>query len=122
MVLNVLNIWGEIILIVVSVVALITFCLIFLPFNTRRKITTPKMEEYPYSVDTPEKQNEKDMTEEETIRADEYIESFNGNVVSGRGIVPVMVIITLIGLLVWWVGYMVLNWSQYLVSVRTFWR
>lgn len=120
MVINVLNVWGEVIQIIISIVVLIIFCLIFVPFSSRFRVPSPKLKDVPQPGDEIEKQPED--VEEDKIRVDDYVESFNGNAVQGKGAVPIVVTIILIGLLVWWVIYLVTNWSQYLWSVRSFLR
>ena len=60
--------------------------------------------------------------EAERIHADGYIESFAGLVEEGAGKLPLIVTVFTIGLLLWWLVYLVLEWSQAYISVRTLWR
>jgi len=119
MALNVLNIWGEIFGIAGGALILIIFSVTFYPLVTRYRMPPRNMEEEQAAAEKPSKKGD---LEADKIRASDYVESFNGDITGGRGPVPLVVAIFVIGLIIWWGIYLVTNWSQYLWSVRSFWR
>lgn len=122
MAMNVLNIWGEIFGIAGGALILILFAVTFYPLATRYRIPPRRMEETAESEGGLEKQANKNEIEVDKIRAQDYVESFNGDITGGRGPLPLVVSVFVTGLIIWWAIYLVTNWSQYLWSVRSFWR
>lgn len=117
---NVLSVWGEIIGIAVGGVALLIFGVFFSAFG--RHWQTP-----PGSAGrrtTPGEQGVRDQTQEEqggeVVRADGYIDSFAGVIEEAGGGAPLLMKITLVVVPLWWLFYIILNWSQQLLSMRTF--
>ena len=55
----------------------------------------------------------------ETISADGYIDSFAGEIEEAGGALPPVVTASLIGIFLWWLIYMIINWSPYLVNIIT---
>lgn len=122
MALNVLNIWGEIFGIAGGALILIIFSVTFYPLVTRYRMPPKQIEETGQTESEGAKPHRRGELEVEKIRASDYVESFNGDITGGRGAIPLVVAIFVIGLIVWWAAYLVTNWSQYLWSVRSFWR
>ncbi len=122
MALNVLNIWGEIFGIAGGALILIIFSVTFYPLVTRYRMPPKQIEETGQTESESVKPARRGELEVEKIRASDYVESFNGDITGGRGAIPLVVAIFVIGLIVWWAAYLVTNWSQYLWSVRSFWR
>jgi hypothetical protein len=118
MAMNVLNVWGEILSIAGGALILIIFCVTIYPFVTRYRTPPRKTNEGSQSEESLEGQAGKG----EKIQAQDYIESFNGDINGGFGVIPLVVSVFSIGLLLWWGIYLVTNWSQFLWSVRSFWR
>jgi hypothetical protein len=50
-------------------------------------------------------------TEHEEIHADGYIDSFAGEIEEAGGGPPVVVRIALVGILLWWLFYLIMNWT-----------
>jgi hypothetical protein len=121
MAMNVLNVWGEIFGIVGGALILIVFCVTFYPLVTRYRVPPPRLDDEGSTEGNPDNQT-RGVLPEGKIRPQDYIDSINGEVNSGRGVIPLVVSIFSIGLLLWWLIYLVTNWSQYLWSVRSFWR
>ncbi len=122
MVLNVLNVWGEIISIVGGLLVLLIFGLTFSPLVYRPKVPSGAAVE---KTEPGEKEEHEAKGQEkggEHVRADGYIDSFAGLVEEAGGSLPLIVSVFSIGLLIWWAAYMLLEWSQALLSVRTLWR
>jgi hypothetical protein len=119
---NISNIWGEIISIVASGVILLIFCVFFTSFTSDRQ-TTPgssgrrKTQQEQAGYD----KGEDDKGSEE-VQADGYIDSFAGEIEESGGGPPMLVKIALIGIPLWWLLYLLLNWSQAFISMRTFGR
>lgn len=117
---NVLNITGELIGIVVGAVVLWLFAITFSPIVRRPTILpgqagprTTRGADVAHDIEGQEKGGE-------VVRADGYIDSFAGVVEESGGGLPLIVTITAIAIPLWWLLYIVINWSQYLLSVRTF--
>ncbi len=122
MTLNVLNIWGEIIGIGFGAVVLLIFGLSFSPLVYRPRVPSGAAVERTQPGEKEEHEAQGQDTGGEHVRADGYIDSFAGLVEEAGGSLPLIVTIFSIGLLAWWGIYLVTNWSQYLFSVRSFWR
>ncbi len=122
MVLNVLNVWGELISIGAGLLILLIFGLTFSPLVYRPKVPSGAAAE---KTEPGEKEEHEAKGQEkggEHVRADGYIDSFAGLVEEAGGSLPLIVSVFSIGLLIWWAVYMLLEWSQALFSVRTLWR
>ncbi len=122
MTLNVLNVWGEIIGIAGGAIILLIFGLTFSPLVYRPKVPSGAAAE---RAEPGEKEAHQERGQEsggEHVRADGYIDSFAGLIEEAGGSLPLIVSTFSIGLLIWWAIYLVVNWSQYLFSVRSFWR
>lgn len=122
MTMNVLNVWGEIIGIGVGAIILLIFGLTFSPLVYRPKVPSGGAMERTSPSEKEEHQAREDQTGGEHVRADGYIDSFAGLVEEAGGSLPLIVSVFSIGLFIWWGIYLVTNWSQYLFSVRSFWR
>ena len=101
---------------------MIIFAVTFYPIVTRYRIPLRRMDETSESEGGLEKQMNKNELEVDKVRTQDYVDSFNGDVTGGRGALPLVVSVFSIGLILWWAIYLVTNWSQYLWSVRSFWR
>jgi hypothetical protein len=51
-------------------------------------------------------------TEHEEIHPDGYIDSFAGEIEEAGGGLPLVVRIALPGILLWWLVYLIVNWTQ----------
>jgi hypothetical protein len=122
MTLNVINVWGEIIGIGFGALVLLIFGLTFSPLVYRPKVPSGSAAERTEPGEKEEHQAHGQESGGEHVRADGYIDSFAGLVEEAGGSLPLIVSVFSIGLLVWWGLYLVINWSQYLFSVRSFWR
>ncbi len=120
MALNVLNIPHTIVSAVSAIIILLVFGITFSPLITHWKIPLPRQESMEKPMGQPVEQKKGAEREGRKVRATDYVEGFNGLVYGGQGPIPLLVAIFAIGLLVWWAAYLVLEWSQYLVSVRSF--
>ncbi len=122
MVINVLNIPGQLIGIFSAILVLLIFGITFSPLVYRPRVPSGGALE---TTETGEKEAHEEHGEEsggEHVRADGYIDSFAGLVEEAGGSLPLIVSVFSIGLLIWWAVYMLLEWSQALFSVRTLWR
>ncbi len=122
MTMNVINIWGEIIGIAGGAIILIIFGLTFSPLVYRPRVPSGGAVERARPGEKEAHQAREDRTGGEKVRADGYIDSFAGLVEEAGGSLPLIVTVFTIGLFLWWGVYLVTNWSQYLWSVRSFWR
>lgn len=116
---NVLNVYGEIIAAVVGALVLTVFAVAF-PILVRRPSVLPGSA-VPGSTRGEKEGFNKEEQESggEIVRADGYVDSFSGLVSESGGGLPPIVKVSLLALL-WWLAYLILNWSQWLLSVRTF--
>lgn len=98
---NTLNIGGEILGIVAGVVVLLIFALaIALPHRFRM---------------SPGRRGHRRPEDEgghEVIRPDGYIDSFAKEIEEGGGSLPPVVLVALPGIILWWLLYLILNWTQ----------
>ncbi len=122
MTMNVINIWGEIIGIAGGAIILLIFGLTFSPLVYRPRVPSGGAVERTQPGEKEAHQAREDRTGGEHVRADGYIDSFAGLVEEAGGSLPLIVTVFTIGLFLWWGVYLVTNWSQYLWSVRSFWR
>ncbi len=120
MALNVLNVPHAIVSVVSAIIILLAFGITYSPLITHWKVPVPRQSEPYKPMGQPAAQKKSAEARGEKVKADEYVESFNGEIYGGEGPVPLLVIIFGFGLLAWWAAYLVLEWSQYLFSVRSF--
>jgi hypothetical protein len=121
MALNVLNIPHAVVVVVSAIIILLAFGLAFSrPFVNAWKVPVPRQTEPRKPMGQPDAQKRTAEERGEKVKADEYVESFNGDVYGGQGPIPLLVLIFLIAFFIWWAAYLVLEWSQYLFSVRSF--
>lgn len=120
MALNVLNVWGEIIGVGAGILILLIFGVTFSPlvYKPRTPPGSAAHEMRPGEKEAHQAEGEEKGGE--VVRADGYIDSFAGIVEEAGGSLPLIVTVFTIGLFVWWFLYLIINWSQYLLSVRTF--
>src|SRR5512142_2349738 len=119
MALNVLNVGGEIIGIGIGALILLIFGLTFSPLVYRPKVPSGAAVE---RQQTGEKEAHEAQGQEsggEHVHADGYIDSFAGLVEEAGGSLPLIVTTFSIGLLIWWFVYLIANWSQAILSVRS---
>ncbi len=121
MTLNVLNVLGEGLGIGFAALVLLVFALTFSPLVYRPKIPSGAAIEHG-EIDKEAHEAHGQESGGEHVRADGYVDSFAGLIAEGGGSLPLIVSIFSIGLLIWWAVYLVLEWSQVFVSVRTLWR
>ncbi len=122
MTLNVLNVWGEIISIAAGGLILLIFGLTFSPLVYRPRVPSGAAVEKTSPGEKEEHETKGQEAGGEHVHADGFIDSFAGLVEEAGGSLPLIVSVFSIGLLIWWAVYMLLEWSQALLSVRTLWR
>ena len=120
MTVNVLNIFGEIIGIVVGGSILIVFAVFFSHYVVRPAVLPGQAGARATRGQDEEHQEEGEEKGGEVVRADGYIDSYGGVIEEAGGGLPLLVKITAVGILLWWIMYIIINWSQYLLSMRTF--
>ncbi|MCB2178286.1 hypothetical protein KQH61_00045 [bacterium] len=97
---NVLQIWPEILGVVGGSVVLFLFALALgLPHRPK---TLPGSRGHRPTDES---------GEDEEIRADGYIDSFAGEIEEAGGSMPPVVKLALPGILIWWLLYLILNWT-----------
>jgi hypothetical protein len=97
---NVLQLWPEILAVGVGALVLFLFALtVALPHRTK---TLPGSKGH-------REEGEEGVSEE--IRADGYIDSFNNIIEEAGGALPWIVRLAIPGILIWWVIYLILNWT-----------
>jgi hypothetical protein len=106
---NAMNVWGEILGIAVGAGSLLIFGIL-----TALMVRRPSIP--PGSKGRREKEAE---GTHETIAADGYIDSFAGVIEEGGGSLPPVVLVALITIPLWWLIYMILNWSPHLINIIT---
>jgi hypothetical protein len=99
MTLNVLQVPAEIVAIVVGALVLIFFAV---------ALAVPHR---PKTLPGSSGRREGEEGTYEEIRPDEYIESFNKKVESSSGSAPWYIWLALVGIVVWWVAYLIVNWT-----------
>lgn len=122
MAMNVMNVWGEIIGIGVGAIVLLIFAITFSPLVYRPRVPSGAAAERTEPGEKEEHLEEGEEAGGEHVRADGYVDSFAGLVSEGGGSLPLIVSIFTFGLFAWWAIYLVTNWSQFLFSVRSFFR
>ena len=97
---NVMNLSSEIVWIAVGASILFLFALaIAVPHRAK---TLPGSQGH---------RAKEEETEHEEIHPDGYIDSFAGEIEEAGGGLPVVVRIALLGILLWWLFYLILNWT-----------
>lgn len=97
---NVLQLWPEIIAVLAGVLVLILFAIV---------LAIPHRAQTP-----PGSQGHReggDETEHEEIRADGYIDSFSNEIEEAGGGLPPIVKLALPGIILWWLIYLLVNWT-----------
>jgi hypothetical protein len=98
---NVTELWPEILAIAGGAGVLLLFALaIALPHRPR---TLPGSQGH---------RKPGDEAEHEEIRPDSYIDSFAGEIEEAGGGLPWAVRLALVGVILWWLVYLILNWTQ----------
>lgn len=98
---NTLELWPEIFGIIGGVIVLILFAL-FIAIPHRAKTLPGSSGHRP---------KEEDEGHEE-IRPDGFIDSFAGVIEEAGGGLPLVVALSIPGVLLWWLIYLILNWSK----------
>ena len=97
---NVLQLWPQIRAIIFGGVVLFLFALMLgLPHRPK---TLPGSSGH---------RKDSEIGEDEEIRADGYIDSFAGEIEEAGGGMPPVVKLALPGILIWWLLYLILNWT-----------
>jgi hypothetical protein len=110
MIANVMNIWGELIGILVGGGILLVFgWLLALMSRTPQTPPGARGPRPPAGQDRPE-----------TIEPDGFVDSFAGVIEESGGGLPLLAIITVIGIPLWWFVYILINWSPQILSMITF--
>jgi len=122
MTLNVLNVWGEIIGVGFGAFILLVFGVTFSPLVYRPRVPSGSAAEQSKPGEKEAHEAHGEESGGEHVHADGFIDSFAGLVEEAGGSLPLIVSVFSIGLLIWWAVYLVINWSQSLYSVRSFWR
>ncbi|MHB9032208.1 MAG: hypothetical protein ACYC6L_04065 [Anaerolineae bacterium] len=101
MTLNVLDIPGEINGIVFGAIALLLFGILFA--LNRRVQTLPGS--------SLERKGKGSTTETETIKTDQFIDSFNSEVDAARAKLPWLILVAVPAVILWWLGYLIYYWA-----------
>lgn len=97
---NALELWPEILAVIAGVIILFLFALtVALPHRVKTKPGS--------SGHRPSDES----GEHEEIRTDGYIDSFAGEIEEAGGSMPPVVQLALPGVLVWWLLYLIFNWT-----------
>ncbi|WP_417808757.1 hypothetical protein [Thioclava sp.] len=97
---NIVEGWGEIVWVIASIVVLAAFALaLALPQSGRRK---PASHGHRLKADE---------TGHEEIGPDGYIDTFSNEIEEAGGSVPPVVKLAIPVVLLWWLGYILLNWT-----------
>ncbi len=107
---NVMNIWGELIGILVGAGSLLLFGWL-LSLMAPQLRTPPGLRGH-----RPSKQED----HVEKIEPDGYIDSFAGVIEEGGGGLPPLMTLAVIAIPLWWLLYILINWSPQILSVVTF--
>lgn len=105
MTVNVLSLWGEIIAVTIGAAILLLFAVALV---LGHRPTVP-----PGSSGPRPRENE---GEHETIRPDGYIDSFAKDIEEAGGSLTPIVKLSLVGILGWWLIYMIVNWQPHLYT------
>lgn len=124
MVANVLNVWGEIIGVIVGGVILGLFAITFSPLTRRPSVLPgsagPRASRQQQKGHEGESRGEGSGSAGEVVRADGYIDSFAGVIQESGGGMPLIVKISIVAIPLWWLLYIIINFAQYLLSIRSF--
>jgi hypothetical protein len=121
---NVLNVYGEIIGIGIGAIILWIFAITFAPFYRRRSMLpgasrSQKSRDH-HGEHEEEAKGKRAESAGEVVRADGFIDSFAGVIQEAGGGLPLIVKISIIAIPLWWLLYIIINFSQYLLSIRSF--
>jgi hypothetical protein len=97
---NVMNLNGEVVWVVAGAVVLFIFA-VAITWPHRPKVSPGSSGHRPLE----------DETGHETIRVDGYIDSFAKEIEEAGGDFPTVVKLALPGILLWWLLYLILNWT-----------
>jgi hypothetical protein len=98
---NVTELWAQILAVAGGAAVLLLFALaIALPHRPR---TLPGSQGH---------REPGDEAEHEEIRPDGYVDSFGGEIEEAGGGLPWVVRLALVGVILWWLAYLILNWTQ----------
>lgn len=117
---NVLNIWGEIISITASGLILLIFGVFFSSYSSHHKTPAASSGRRETRDNQVGHEVVEDDRHSEKVQADGFIDSFAGEIEESGGGPTTLVKIALIGIPLWWLLYLILNWSQTFISMRTF--
>lgn len=122
MVINVLNVTGQMIGIGSAVLILLVFCVTFSPLVYRPRVPSGSAAErvQPGEKEAHEARGQAEGGEH--VRADGYIDSFAGLVEEAGGSLPLIASVFSIGCLIWWAAYLILLWNEPYAPIRVFWR
>lgn len=120
MAINVLNVPHTIVSAVSAIIILLVFSVTYSPLITHWKVPVPRQDDTSKPMGQPVEQKKGAEAAGRKIRADDYVEHFNGEIYGGQGPVPLLVVIFSLGLLIWWAAYLFIEWSQWIFSVRSF--
>ncbi len=107
---NVMNVWGEVIGIGVGAIILLAWGWL-VALMARRPQMPPGARGYRPMGES---------NEPETIQADGYIDSFAGVIEEAGGGLPPLVKVAAVAIPLWWLIYILVNWSPQLISIVTF--
>lgn len=97
---NVLQVWPEAIAVVSGIVVVMLFALaLAIPHRAK---TLPGSQGH---------RGAGDEGDYEEIRADGYIDSFANEIEEAGGGMPTLVQLALVGVLIWWLVYLIVNWA-----------
>ncbi len=110
MTLNVMNVWGELIGIIVGAAILLAFGWLFALMARMPQMPPGARGFRPL----------RDEGQPETIKPDGYIDSFAGVIEEAGGGLPPLVKAAAFAVPLWWLIYILTNWSPRLISMVTF--
>ncbi len=117
---NVLSIWGEVIGIAAGGVILLVFAIFFSSYRTETRVLPGSAGRRTTPGEQKSREQEQEEQGGEVVSADGYIDSFAGVIEEAGGGPPLLVKIALIAIPLWWLLYIIINWSQYILSMRSF--
>ena len=103
MTMNVMDFWWEIIAVVSGAAILLVFGIALI--LGKKPTVPPGSRGY---------RGEEDSGTEEVIRPDGYVDSFAGVIEEAGGSLPPIVKLSLIGIGLWWLAYLIINWEPHL--------
>lgn len=97
---NVMQLWSEILAVAAGALILLLFAL---------TVSLPHRPKVLPGSSSHRKEEEEGLHEE--IRPDGYIDSFNKTIEEAGGALPWIVRLALPGIVIWWLIYLILNWT-----------